>query len=626
VIELRRAGFDVAHKRVDMPETMRQALEKQTWDVILCDHAMPSFSSDRALALVRELGLDLPFIIVSGTIGEEHAVAAMRSGCHDYVLKNNLTRLAPAVQRELREVEVRRARKQAEEALARERNLLRAVVDNLPDDVFAKDTQSRFVFINSSCYRHLGEKTEEKLRGKTDVDILPHEKARQFFAEEQEIIRSGRPMINREARINLPPDQPRWMLSTKVPWRDADGDVVGLVGINRDITERKQGEQEKEQMQAQLLQAQKLESLGVLAGGIAHDFNNLLTIINGNAQYLRTVLSLEPDYDRALQDIETAALHATDMTQALQAFSRPAKPQVRHADANDLVKEVYRLLRRMMPATIEFQLDLDPSPCGIAVDPGQVEQVLVNLCVNARDAMAAGGRLEIRTHRVQPGALPAHAKDESPCDGYAQITVSDTGSGMDAETLRRAFDPFFTTKPKDRGTGLGLAIVYRIVQAHSGIVDVASEPGKGTRFDVFFPIDERRPADTVEQAIPSARRHERILIVEDEEMIASLLKALLGSRGYEVAVATRPEQALELARRPAPPFNLAIVDYAMPGVTGGRCLADVRQARPDLKTILVTGYELDQADLAGAQCRIVRKPFTVPAIARAVREVLDNNL
>jgi len=247
----------------------------------------------------------------------------------------------------------------------------------------------------------------------------------------------------------------------------------------------------------------------------------------------------------------------------------------------------------------------------------------VNLCINARDAMPAGGRLEIQTRNVSSDACPSHARLGPGAERYVQIRISDTGCGMDADTLRQVFDPFFTTKPKDRGTGLGLAIVYKIVEAHNGVIDIASEPGKGTSFDVFFPTAHPQAAAGDKAHVYLPRGHEHILIVDDEEMIASLLKTLLESRGYEVTVAAQPEEAVELVCRSECAFDLAVIDHATPSMTGLRCLKDLRRARPDLKAILIAGDSSDPDDGAEADCYFVRKPFVACSIAETVREVLD---
>ncbi len=398
-----------------------------------------------------------------------------------------------------------------------------------------------------------------------------------------------------------------------------DGELV--MRAMRYAIQRKQAELEHQRLEAQLQSAQRLESLGILAGGIAHDFNNLLTIITCNAQLLHSTVQLDKAQKTALQDLETAAAHATEMTRSLLAFSRPSKPQARPLDINVLISDFHRFLRRVMPATIEFLLETDPQPCVISVDPGQMQQVLINLCVNARDAMPAGGTLTIQTRHVARRDLPSHLKPRTEDDEFVCIRVIDTGTGMDADTLRLIFDPFFTTKPKDRGTGLGLAIVYKLVEVHKGLIDVASQVGKGTQFDIYFPVAQPLPEPQPDATAAHGKEH--VLILDDEEMIASLMKTLLESRGYQVTVAHRPENALEFARTTGQNLDLAIIDYNMPTMTGDVCLAEIRRGHPDLHAILITGDAAAIADKADAVTQVLAKPFSANTLAVMVREMLD---
>jgi signal transduction histidine kinase len=402
------------------------------------------------------------------------------------------------------------------------------------------------------------------------------------------------------------------------------GDGHLLVRALRYAIERKRAELEHQRLETQLQNAQRLESLGILAGGIAHDFNNLLTIITCNAQYLRQTTTAGPAQVTAIQDIETAAAHATEMTRSLLAFSRPSKPQVRPIDANDLIGEVYRFLRRVLPATIEFRFQADPAPCTIAVDPGQMQQVLINLCLNARDALPAGGIMELETSRTSREDLPPGVQAQATQDDYVRIRVRDNGVGMDADTLRQIFDPFFTTKSKDRGTGLGLAIVYRLVEVHKGIIDVDSRPGQGTRFDVYFPAAVPEDPPMSEPKTARADGRERILILDDEEMIASLMRTLLESRGYSVAVTTRPEEAIRIAADPQEKLDLAIVDYHLPGMRGDACLAELRRGRPELDALIVTGDATGLGELEDPHTRLLSKPFSAEKLGEVVRQVLDS--
>ncbi|UCD27879.1 MAG: PAS domain S-box protein, partial [Planctomycetota bacterium] len=511
-------------------------------------------------------------------------------------------------------------RKRADEALQESEERYRQLYNDAPVGYHEIDTDGCITRVNQTELDMLGYSVEEMM-GRHVWE----------FIEEEELCRQS---VETKLAGRIPPGRSfertfkrkdGTTFSALIEDRllqDQQGRILGIRSTIEDITERKLVEEEKEQMQVQLLQAQKLESVGVMAGGIAHDFNNLLTVITGNTQMLRKLLDLNPKQATMLKDVETAAFHAADMTRALQTFSRPTKPQTRQTNTNDLIEEVYRLLRRVMPATIDFQLDLTKSPCVIAVDPGQVQQVLVNLCVNARDAMPEGGRLEIQSRLVGSNILRKRGKVVADKGSYVQIRVADNGCGMDPATLERIFDPFFTTKPRDRGTGLGLAMVYKIMEAHRGIIDVHSKAGKGTQFDIFFPASKTELMDEKQESLPEAKGHERILVVDDEEMVTSLLKAVLEGRGYDVAIANHPEKAIELVSSSHEPFHLAIVDYSMPTMTGSQCLSEIQGIAPYTKAILVSGYGLD-TDKIEQDYQVLYKPFDMSLMAMTIRKVLD---
>lgn len=515
-------------------------------------------------------------------------------------------------------------RKRAEQALRESEARLRQVVESLPIVLISRDAlDGRILLMSGAVEAMLGRTIDEFL---TDPLLMTHlidpEDLPLFEAAMAEVpSRSEGVEIDFRVRHGRS-GETVWLQAYMVPIVDEGQDVIRIDAVLVDISAEKRAGAEREQLEMRLQRAQKLESLGVLAGGIAHDFNNLLTVINGNVQFIQETASLNPAQGKALMDIATAARNAMDMTRSLQAFSRPTKPEIRPIDLNDLVEGVYRFLRRLIPARIDFRFQPSSEPCIVAADPGQLQQVLINLCVNSRDAIADRGVLEISTRRVRSGDMPVRIRREARHPDYVLLRIADNGCGMDSETLRRAFDPFFSTKAKDQGTGLGLAIVYRIVEAHDGIVDVQSAPSRGTTPSIYFPLTHESPG-TATPTHPLARGDEHVLVIDDEAMIASLLKTLLESSGYRVTVAHRPDEAIDWAREAGSPPQLAIVDYALPEMTGTDCVGRLREIWPDLKCLLITGYELNPADLPRGGQKILRKPFTAASIIQTVREILD---
>jgi CheY-like chemotaxis protein len=279
-----------------------------------------------------------------------------------------------------------------------------------------------------------------------------------------------------------------------------------------------------------------------------------------------------------------------------------------------------------MPVRIEFGCITAPAPCMVAGDPAQLQQILIHLCINARDAIQGQGRLEIRTRQAAADELPSRIRCEAESLSYVEISVSDTGRGMDPQTLSYAFDPFFTTKTKDQGTGLGLTMVYRIVEAHDGLVDVISEPDRGTEVRVYLPEAAASALPHVPVAPrPPVQGTGRVLVVDDEEMIASLIKTLLESNGFVVSVAHRPEQALALAAKAEQPMDMVVIDHGLPGMSGDECLRKLRDRWPGLKALLITGSPLDPAELGLHDVSVLHKPFSAQSVTHAVRAVLDES-
>jgi two-component system, cell cycle sensor histidine kinase and response regulator CckA len=482
---LKAGGFEPVHERVESAEAMRAALQRETWDIVLSDYFLPTFDAPGALALLQELKQDVPFLVVSGSVGEDSAVAAMKAGAHDYVMKDRLQRLAPAVSRAVAEAGVRRESRRLEE---------------------------------------------------------------------------------------------------------------------------------------QLRLSQKLEAVGRLAGGVAHDFNNALTAILGSTELMILDTPAGGAKRDELEIIQEAATHAQDLVRQLLAFSsrQLLKPVV--LDLNSLVRNVGKMLRRLIGENIKLDTALALDLGTVCADPGQLEQVLVNLAVNARDAMPNGGRLTIETRNAE-------------LDGVRHIAliVSDTGSGMDAATLAHAFEPFFTTKPRGKGTGLGLATVYGIVRQSAGRIDVESTPGAGATFRILLPRVEEPAAGAgggaaVSDVAAPRRGTETVLVVEDESLVRTLARKALEQAGYRVLLAAGGEEALEVAERHEGTIDLLMTDVVLPGLSGMDLARRLVQRHPGLRVLFTSGYpdeDVAREGVFNGGMAYLKKPFTPSTLTGKIREVLD---
>jgi len=500
---LRKAGYQPAHERVCTVTAMKAALQRQAWDIVISDYEMPGFGGFEALQLLQESGQDLPFILVSAVVSEETAVAAMKAGAHDYIMKRKLARLAPAIERELREAQTRAARKTAEAAL----------------------------------------------------------------------------------RLS----------------------------------------------EAQLRQAQKLEAVGRLAGGVAHDFNNILTVIAGHSELLLRQLSDADPRRKNAEQIEKSASFAAALTRQLLTFSRKQVIEPRVLNPNTVVLDVEKLLRRLIGEDVEFCTVLDPAAGNIKADPGQIEQVIMNLAVNARDAMPTGGKLTVATANTSLDEnYVKHFPDLSAGD-YVMLAVTDTGTGMSEEVKAHLFEPFFTTKPAGKGTGLGLATCFGIVKQNSGHINLDSELGRGTTFKIYFPRVQSalEPARVPTQPAAVAGGRETVLLVEDEPAVRELTAFALREQGYTVFEAVNGEEGLRVAREQGGKIDLVLTDVIMP-VMGGKEMADhLRTSHPDTKVLFTSGYTEDAIGHHGVLrpgIVFLQKPYMTTTLARKVREVLDEGL
>ncbi len=500
--EIRRRHPDVEHVVVETEQGLRDALRTPDWDIVISDWQLPQLNGLRALAVVKELHRDLPLVIVSGTIGEEIAVEAMRAGARDYVLKDRLTRLTAVVERELRERRERDHHRQTEQALRR---------------------------------------AEEQLR-----------------------------------------------------------------------------------------QAQKMEAIGNLAGGIAHDFNNLLSVILGYSSLIASQLRAGDPMADELRELVDAANRGADLTRRLLAFGRRQVLQPKILRLDDVISSVEGMLRRVIPESITLTVLSAPRLGHCKLDPGQLEQVILNLVVNARDAMPDGGKLTIEMKDTEIDLGYARAHMGMTPGNYVTMIVTDTGAGMDRETQARIFEPFFTTKGHDKGSGLGLSMVFGIVQQSGGHIWVYSEVGVGTSFKLHFPRVDA-PSEPQPTTQPPPRSHalrgtETVLIVEDDAAVRGVVSTVLRRAGYTVVEASNGGEALLICEQEATKLDLMLTDVVMPRMNGRQLADRLKTVRPNLKVIFSSGYPghtmVQHGDLE-AGVDFLAKPASPDALLTKVREVLD---
>jgi PAS domain S-box-containing protein len=508
-------------------------------------------------------------------------------------------------------------RKQAEE----ERIRLGTAVEQAAESVIIADRPGTILYVNPAFERLSGFSLEE-IVGQNFRVLKSDRHDEAFYRKMWKIISRGEIWSGRVSN-RMKDGTLREFETTISPIRDNAGRIVNFVSVNRDVTQ-------EVELEAQLFQAQKMEAVGTLAGGIAHDFNNLLQVVQGYSEVLMRGLSQSGSRYRALQKIHHSSKRGAELTRQLLTFSRKVESQKLPLDLNQAVEQVKRLLERTIPKMIDIELHLEKEPWIVNADPVQMEQALMNLAVNAKDAMPEGGRLVFETENV--------TLDEAYCrthlgvrpGKYMLLSISDSGHGMDKETLEHVFEPFYTTKEVGKGTGLGLSMVYGIVQNHGGYITCYSSQGVGTTFKIYLPLIEGEGEDreVEEMVVAAVGGSETILLVDDEELIRELGVELLGDEGYTVLTASGGESALEIYQQEKEKIDLIILDLILPGIGGGKCLEELLSMNPRAKVIIASGYSangpMKETIEAGAK-GYISKPFDVGHMLKVVREVLDQD-
>jgi two-component system cell cycle sensor histidine kinase/response regulator CckA len=497
-----------------------------------------------------------------------------------------------------------------------------SIIDNLPLMVFVKDAaELRFELVNRAGEALLGHR-REALIGRTDHDFFTKEQAEFFQAKDREAVASTGPIDVREEPISTL-DGVRWLRTVKMAIRDDAGVARHLLGISEDITV-------KRDLEDKLRQVQKMDSMGKLAAGVAHDFNNLLCVILANAEVATGALQAGDPAKEELSQIAQAGSRAAELTRQLLAFAGARALPARSVDLNQVVRGMEKMLRRLLEANIQVTTVLEASSWPVCADPSALEQVLMNLVVNARDAMAQGGRLTIETANVEIDDAFAQGHPDATPGPHVMLAASDTGTGMDKATVARIFEPFFTTKPPGAGTGLGLWNVYGIVRQLGGTIWVYSEVGAGTTFKVYLPRARSCPPQARASDAPPAmakRGSETVLVVEDEEQLLRVVSGVLLRCGYKVLGASSPAEALLLSEQHAGDIDLLLSDVIMPLLNGQQLADRLRRTRPGMKVAFMSGYTANAIDghaLLAPGFVLIQKPFSASTLLQQIRDVLGS--
>ena len=502
-------------------------------------------------------------------------------------------------------------------------DILQAVIDATPDSIFVKDLEGRYVLVNAAFTRFIG-KSHEDIVGKNDYELYPEADARAFVEADQTVLATGRPQVF-EGVATGQDGQPQTYLVSKGVYRDTAGRITGVFGISHDITELREAHETLERTQEALFRSQKMEAVGQLTGGLAHDFNNILAIILGNMELLQKYLPKDPYTDEIVEAVLRATLHGKDLTGHLLAFSRRRLLNPQAVDVNVVVAGIVRLLGRTLGATIGVTTSTSTDAGMAFADPAALEAAVLNVALNARDAMPDGGSLAIHTSTVKI-TEPKEFEDDLEPGLYVRIALEDSGSGMPPEVVARVFEPFFTTKTGGRGTGLGLSMVYGFAKQSGGTVKIASEVGRGTTVSLFLPLagsEQQAPAINAAPVTPSSAPH-TILVVEDEVDVRAIVRRQLESLGHRVLVAEAATEALLLIQGPGAPDVLLTDVVLKTGMNGIDLAQAAREARPGLPVIFMSGYTTvpeAQKRIRDTGAPLLSKPFTAPQLERAVNAV-----
>ena len=601
--------------RVQTEPEFTTALDRGACDLILSDFSLPAFNGLAALALARQRRPNLPFIFLSGTIGEDNAVEALKQGATDYVLKDRPARLIAAIRRALGEAREHERRQAAELRLREQAELL----DKAQDAIYVRDLDDRVVYWNRSAERVFGYTAAEALgRHSAELEFRGRDPA-PYFDAKRVVFEQGD--WTGDMRVSGKAGQDLDIVARWTLVRDELGAPKHILCIDTDVTEQRR-------LEKQYLRAQRLESLGALIGGIAHDLNNALAPILMSGELLRQNAT-DAATRRILDILIGSAQHGADLVKQVLTFARGAEGGRTELQPRTTIRDVARLLGETLPRSIAVEVRVADDLRVIRADATQLHQVLVNLCVNARDAMPDGGRLTLHAENVEVDEALARDSPGARPGSYVMITVADTGTGIPPEIRDRIFDPFFTTKEPGRGTGLGLATVLGIVKSHQGFLQIHTELGRGTEFKIYLPAiaaAAAAPARPAGSAMPFGQG-EMILVIVDEESVRAVVRSLLEACGYRTTIVADGHSGLDIFRRQGREIAAVATDLMMPGMQGGEVITALRAINPDVRIVAMSGLlEGEQPGLRAEPGRLalLRKPMTAEELLRAVKSVLED--
>jgi signal transduction histidine kinase len=610
-LELRIANFSSHLTFIESEEELKKALQKNIFQIVLCDYNLPGFNAFSALEIVKESGLDIPFIIVSGYVSEDDAIKAMKLGAADFIMKDNLTKLPVIIDRELIEANTRKTKRDAEKSLHQSQASLQAIIDNSPAMFFLLDEKGELKLCNKSFQQVFG---KEKYNKNSSANTKTLSKAVEDIREKVLLISST---ITEE--VVIPNLDSIFEMSC---FLISDGDFEkGHVGVSLNNITRQKREQ------AQVAQLQKMEAMGKLTGGVAHDFNNLLTIIQGNAELLES--EVEGVNAKFVGAILRAAKNGNELTRQLLSFARTTAVNVSNANINDLIASMLKLIGRTLGSGVVITFSPSKDSWLSFVDASQLENVILNMLINARDSMEGEGNIYIETSTETINVAPRDAIMPAPPGDYVHISIKDTGSGIPDDVLACVFEPFFTTKEVDQGTGLGLAMIFGFVQQSNGFITVDSEPDKGTTFGLYLPrttkVDNEEEVKTTK--LISERIKGNILVVEDDKDVLDVIVDVLSRVGHTITSVSVGRDAVK-ALKGATQFDLIISDIVLPGgMSGQDIMKEAIKLQPKAKNLFISGHtkNLDlSADEMGREIPLLAKPFSMTQLIEEIDTLLGD--